>query len=79
VTRVGIDAFWASPAVTVPRVQVVEMAPVALLLALSVAQTIVAGPVMRYMEATAQALHAPSGYIRDIMPEPGAAATDSGR
>jgi multicomponent K+:H+ antiporter subunit D len=77
VTRVGIDAFWASPVVTVPRVRVVEMAPVALLLALSVVQTIMAGPVMRYMQATAQALHAPSGYVRGIMPEPG--ATDPGR
>jgi multicomponent K+:H+ antiporter subunit D len=43
------------------------MAPVALLLILCVVQTIEAGPVMRFMQATALSLHAPQHYIRDVL------------
>ena len=77
-TRAGIGAFWASPERAAPRVRVIEMAPVALLLFLCVAQTIQAGPVMRFMQATALSLHAPQHYIRDVLgsspnrPSPGA-------
>jgi multicomponent K+:H+ antiporter subunit D len=67
-TRAGIDAFWASPAGEVPRVQVSEIVPVMLLLALCLALTVEAGPVMRYMEATAQALHVPRDYVRSVVP-----------
>jgi multicomponent K+:H+ antiporter subunit D len=69
-TRAGLDVFWASPAGEVPRVRVVEIAPVMLLLALCVALTVQAGPVMRYMEATAQALHVPQDYVRGVLPAP---------
>ena len=72
-TRAGIDAFWASPARDVPRVGVLEIAPVALLLALCVGLTVLAGPVMGYMEATARSLRAPQGYIAGVLPAPGAA------
>jgi multicomponent K+:H+ antiporter subunit D len=68
ITRAGIDAFWASPAGEVPRVQVTEIAPVMLLLALCLALTVQAGPVMRYMEATAQSLHVPRDYVRSVVP-----------
>ena len=69
-TRTGIDAFWASPAAQVPRVQVSEVIPIMLLLALCLALTIQAGPVMRYMEATAQSLHVPRDYVRSVVPAP---------
>jgi multicomponent K+:H+ antiporter subunit D len=69
-TRAGIDVFWASPAAQVPRVQVSEVVPIVLLLALCLALTIQAGPVMRYMEATAQSLHAPWDYVRSVVPAP---------
>ncbi|WP_042695769.1 monovalent cation/H+ antiporter subunit D, partial [Azospirillum sp. B506] len=46
-TRTGIDVFWASPAGTVPRVRIGELAPVMLLLMLCVALFVQAGPVMR--------------------------------
>nr|WP_264185463.1 monovalent cation/H+ antiporter subunit D [Roseicella aerolata] len=65
--RAGIDAFWASPAGSVPRVGVIEIAPVALLLALCGALTIGAGPAMDYMQAAAQALHAPQDYLRGVL------------
>ena len=73
-TRAGIDAFWASPAGDVPRVRVVEIAPVALLLALCAGLTVLAGPVMGYMEATARSLHAPQGYVAGVLAAPDVAA-----
>ncbi|GAA0596227.1 monovalent cation/H+ antiporter subunit D [Craurococcus roseus] len=71
-TRAGIDAFWASPAREAPRVRVLEIAPVALLLALCVSLTVLAGPAMGYMQAAARSLHAPQGYIAGVLPAPGA-------
>jgi multicomponent K+:H+ antiporter subunit D len=67
--RAGIDAFWAASEDTVLRVGVVEIAPVLVLLALCAALTVGAGPAMRYMEATAEALHAPTGYVRGVLSE----------
>jgi multicomponent K+:H+ antiporter subunit D len=69
-TRAGIDVFWASPAEAVPRVHVLEIGPVLLLLALCGAMTVQAGPVMDYMQATAQSLHAPQDYVRAVIPAP---------
>jgi multicomponent K+:H+ antiporter subunit D len=68
--RTGINVFWASPGGSVPRVGLIEIAPVALLLLFCGALTIGAGPAMDYMQATAQALHAPADYIRGVFPEP---------
>ena len=70
-TRAGIRAFWASADRTVPRVRLIEVAPVAALLLLCIIQTIQAGPIMRFMQATAQSLHTPHDYIRGVL---GAAA-----
>jgi multicomponent K+:H+ antiporter subunit D len=67
-TRAGIQAFWASSERTVPRVRLIELAPVIVLLLLCGVQTIQAGPVMRYMRATAQSLHMPDDYIRGVLP-----------
>jgi len=66
-TRAGIHAFWASPERTVPRVRLIEMAPVVILLLLCAWQTVQAGPIMRFMLATAQSLHAPHNYIRGVL------------
>jgi len=65
-TRAGIRAFWISEDRAVPRVRLIEIAPVAVLLLLCAVQTIEAGPVMRFMQATAQSLHAPHDYIRGV-------------
>lgn len=62
-TRAGIRTFWAPLERTVPRVRVIEIAPVIGLLLLCAIQTVQAGPIMRYMQAIAQSLHAPHGYI----------------
>jgi multicomponent K+:H+ antiporter subunit D len=66
-TRAGINVFWASPDRTVPRVRLIETAPVVVLILLCAAQTIQAGPVMRFMNATAESLHAPRNYIRGVL------------
>ncbi|MBR0670417.1 monovalent cation/H+ antiporter subunit D [Roseomonas soli] len=68
--RAGIEVFWASPAAKAPRVGLVEIAPVGLLLALCVALTVGAGPVMGYMQATAQSLHAPQDYLGAVTGAP---------
>lgn len=68
--RAGIRTFWMPLERAVPRVRVIEMAPVAGLLLLCVALTVQAGPVMRYMQATAQSLHAPQDYVQDVLSAP---------
>jgi multicomponent K+:H+ antiporter subunit D len=65
--RVGIEVFWTSPPEPPPRVRVIELAPVVLLLVLCGALTIGAGPAMEYMQATAQALHAPQSYLGSVL------------
>lgn len=65
--RAGIHTFWAAETRSVPRVRVIEMAPIVLLLGLCAALTVQAGPVMRYLDATAQALHTPRSYIEDVL------------
>ncbi|KAA0682447.1 monovalent cation/H+ antiporter subunit D [Roseomonas genomospecies 6] len=76
-SRTGIDVFWASPAGELPRVRLVELAPVMMLLALCVALTVQAGPVMRYMEDTARSLHGPERYVQGVM-TPAAPGTGKG-
>jgi multicomponent K+:H+ antiporter subunit D len=66
-TRAGIRAFWAAPDRAVPRVRIIEMAPVAMLLVLCALQTIEAGPVMRFMNVAAAGLHAPSDYMHEVL------------
>ena len=77
-TRAGIRAFWAAPDRAVPRVLVIEMAPVAALLILCAMQTVQAGPVMRFMQETAQSLHAPQDYIREVQRAAGQTARQAG-
>lgn len=77
-TRAGIDVFWASPGAEVPRVRVVELAAVLLLLSVCVGLTVQAGPVMRYMESTADMLHAPTAYVEGVVGPPGKAPAGKG-
>jgi multicomponent K+:H+ antiporter subunit D len=67
IARAGIHAFWASPERAVPRVRLIEMTPVAVLLFLCAIQTIQAGPIIRYTQATAQSLHGRGDYIRGVL------------
>ncbi|MGP1609670.1 MAG: monovalent cation/H+ antiporter subunit D, partial [Burkholderiales bacterium] len=65
--RAGMRIFWASQGYSVPRVRVIEMAPIVLLLALSAVLTLEAGPAMRYLTDTAQSLHSTQGYVNNVM------------
>jgi multicomponent K+:H+ antiporter subunit D len=68
--RAGVRRFWVSRDEKVPRVRVIEMAPIVLVLALCAALTIKPGAAMRYVDAAAQALHAPRGYIEKVLSLP---------
>jgi multicomponent K+:H+ antiporter subunit D len=65
--RAGVRRFWASSDASVPRVRIVELAPVMLLLALCAALTVRAAPLMRYLGDAAHALHAPAPYIDHVL------------
>jgi multicomponent K+:H+ antiporter subunit D len=53
-----------------PRVRVIEIAPIVILLLATATLTVQAEPVMRYMQATANALHGPRGYIQGVLTAP---------
>ncbi|SFA76367.1 multicomponent K+:H+ antiporter subunit D [Rhizobium sp. NFR07] len=77
-TRAGIRTFWTSLEGTVPRVLVIEIVPVMMLLALTLALTIQANSAIQYMDTTIRTLSNPSLYIdavRDAVVIPG---VDSG-
>ena len=65
--REGIQTFWAAEDEELPSVPLVELVPVIVLLALTLAMTVKAGPVMRYMEATSTSLHHPHVYVRGVL------------
>jgi multicomponent K+:H+ antiporter subunit D len=65
--RSGINIFWVTFDAEIPRVRAVEMAPVLLLLGLCVLLTLLAGPAMTYMEATADYLHRPGEYAASVL------------
>lgn len=69
-TRAGIRTFWGPLERSVPRVRLIEITPIGLLLLLCVALTVQAGPVMRYLQDTAAALHSPQGYIEGVLSAP---------
>jgi len=78
-SRVGIRALWAPVDAVVPRVLAVELVPVIFLLLLTLGLTVKGGPVMRYMEETARAVHAPSSYIDDVLSAPRVPPAEAGR
>ena len=65
--RTGIRTFWAPLEVIVPRVLVVEVAPILALLLLCLAMTVGGGAMINYTEAAARALHDPSTYIQGVL------------
>lgn len=76
--RAGIRTFWApAEGPAVPRVRLIEIMPVAFLLVLCVGMSIEGGPLMRYMDATAQSLHAPAAYIENVLEAPRVEATNA--
>lgn len=66
-SRAGVRVFWAAEDRVVPRLRLSEAGPIALLLLVCVGLTAGAGPAMRYLDATAEALHSPHGYASAVM------------
>jgi multicomponent K+:H+ antiporter subunit D len=62
-TRAGIRTFWTFPERELPNVRSVELGAVSLLLFLCVTLTVQAGPVMRFMQVTANGLQLGRPYI----------------
>jgi multicomponent K+:H+ antiporter subunit D len=68
--RAGIRSLWAPIEREVPHVRLIELAPVMALLFLCVVMTVVAGPTMRFMEATADGLRAVNAQVQAPPPGP---------
>ncbi|QHI99944.1 monovalent cation/H+ antiporter subunit D [Xylophilus rhododendri] len=65
--RAGMRHFWTARERGVPRLRLVECAPVALLLAGCVGLTVFGGPVLAYLEQTAATLQKPQVYVQAVM------------
>jgi len=68
--RAGVRIFWAAEERSVPRVRLIEIAPIAGLLGLCFALAVTPGPAMRYLHDAALALHAPQRYIESVLGRP---------
>ncbi|MBS9478648.1 monovalent cation/H+ antiporter subunit D [Ancylobacter radicis] len=66
-SRSGIRALWVPSGDEIPRVRAIEILPIGALLFICVGLTILGGPAMRYMEATAQVLYWPQVYAQDVL------------
>ena len=66
-SRIGIRYFWAPQQRVAPRLRVIECLPILLLLSACALLTWRAGPVLRYADAAAAALHRPAAYIEAVL------------
>lgn len=66
-SRTGIRLFWNTSNMIIPRLRISEAVPVTLLIGVTIAMSIWAGPVMRYMDRTAEYLDAPNIYINAVL------------
>ncbi|RYY29368.1 MAG: monovalent cation/H+ antiporter subunit D [Sphingomonadales bacterium] len=66
-SRAGIDLIWTPSDKPQPVLRLAEAAPVGLLLGICLALMVFAGPVMRYMERTANSLEDRESYIQSVM------------
>lgn len=67
--RNGVRSFWASGAVPA-RLQLTEVLPIGILLGLCLLLTVIAQPVMGYLERASASLHQPALYIDSVMTAP---------
>ncbi|MFT3780018.1 MAG: monovalent cation/H+ antiporter subunit D [Ottowia sp.] len=80
-SRAGVRTFWAPRGRPVPRLRVIETAPIALLLLLVGVLVWRADAVLRYTQVTARGLHEPAGYIGHVVstqPRPSPNASGQG-
>lgn len=67
--RIGIQTFWANDG-AVPKVTALEIAPVILLVGMMVMLSLRAEDVLRYAQATSNALHQPDVYSDGVFSAP---------
>ncbi|MBA5979410.1 monovalent cation/H+ antiporter subunit D [Pseudomonas sp. MD195_PC81_125] len=65
--RMGVQRFWTPEERPSPLLRKLECAPVFLLLGLSIALTFKAEPLLRYTQATADALNNPQQYVMAVL------------
>jgi multicomponent K+:H+ antiporter subunit D len=66
-SRAGIDLLWKPSDRPPARINIIEATPIGLLLAICVALVVWAGPVMSYLQRTAQELHHPMNYVESVL------------
>ncbi|AWB33118.1 monovalent cation/H+ antiporter subunit D [Orrella marina] len=66
-SRTGVRLFWNSSNLIIPRLRVSEAAPVTLLIVVTIAMSVWAGPVMQYLDRTASYLDNPGAYIDAVL------------
>ncbi|HLT28537.1 MAG TPA: monovalent cation/H+ antiporter subunit D [Myxococcaceae bacterium] len=66
-SRAGIRNFWSSVHRDPPMLRLAEGLPVAVLLLVSIALTVAAGPVTRYAQQIARELHDPASYAEAVL------------
>ncbi|MBX3582323.1 MAG: monovalent cation/H+ antiporter subunit D [Rhizobiaceae bacterium] len=65
--RMGIRTFWAPVEPFTPRVTVMEATPILMLLAMLIALSVLAGPVINLLQFTAADLHDPGRYLNAVL------------
>ncbi|MCM8744673.1 monovalent cation/H+ antiporter subunit D [Pseudomonas koreensis] len=65
--RMGVQRFWTPEERPSPLLRKLECAPIFLLLGLSIALTFKADPLLRYTQATADALNNPQQYVMAVL------------
>ena len=77
-SRTGIRYFWAPQERPAPRLRVIECVPIMLLLGVCIVLTAKGDAVLRYAQATAEALHRPGPYIEAVLSSRPVPAPSSG-
>lgn len=68
--RKGVSVFWAEPSATTRVVRPFEAVPVAFLIAMLVALTVLARPTLRYTAAASAGLEARASYLSSVLQAP---------
>ncbi|WP_339433115.1 MULTISPECIES: monovalent cation/H+ antiporter subunit D [unclassified Pseudomonas] len=66
-SRLGVQRFWTPQERPSPLLRKLECTPIFLLLGLSILLTFKAEPLLRYTQATADALHNPQQYVMAVL------------
>jgi multicomponent K+:H+ antiporter subunit D len=66
-TRAGIDLIWKPSDRPPTRINIIEATAIGMLLAVCIALVVWAGPVLSYLQRTAQELHHPANYVESVL------------